>query len=297
LRLAETVEPTELSRSDPMRKGKVVHAILAEFLTRMRDTGRLPIDAASLADLMVIADRHFDSFARSGAAGPPLTWRVERARLDQFFRDFIAAEVTWQRDRGFRPTLFEQSFGDDIARPAAPPVEMRLDGGQSLRFVGRIDRVDRAASDGAVYITDYKGKSVPNTKDDKLAAGRAMQLPIYLLAARTMVDDAAGAAMAGGRYVSYESRGEPPATLEFDAADWRRVHEVVGGIAGLIHDGAFPQFTVRKSCDYCPFDRVCLGAQRDLESLKAGDPATQRLLEVKSGPGGVAADSDGADDD
>jgi RecB family exonuclease len=292
LRLEELEEPETLIRSDPIAKGQMVHAVLAEFLTKMRDERRLPLDESTLADLLDIAGKHLAEFEAAGACGPGLGWRFERERLDLFFREFIARETSDQRTTGRLPAYFEKAFGRGESADGLSNDPPRLDigDGRTIQFHGFIDRVDLAA--GAIYVIDYKGKKLPALGNDGTALGTAIQLPIYLLGAQAMLRPQAEFDRAGGRYISYEPGVDPvelPApTAQFDA----RLRDVLRTIADGIDAGLFMQYTGQKACEFCPYDRICMGVQDDIARLKQSDPAAQPFLEIKTDGFKLSADAD-----
>jgi RecB family exonuclease len=292
LRLEELEEPETLIRSDPIAKGQMVHAILAEFLTKMRDERRLPLDESTLADLLDITGKHLAEFEATGACGPGLGWRFERERLDLFFREFIARETSDQRTTGRLPAYFEKAFGRGESADGLSNDPPRLDigDGRTIQFHGFIDRVDLAA--GAIYVIDYKGKKLPALGKDGTALGTAIQLPIYLLGAQAMLRPQAEFDRAGGRYISYEPGVDPvelPApTAQFD----ERLRDVLRTIADGIDAGLFMQYTGQKACEFCPYDRICMGVQDDIARLKQSDPAAQPFLEIKTDGFKLSADAD-----
>jgi RecB family exonuclease len=283
LRLEDLEEPEELSRSDPIAKGQLVHRILAEFLAAMKQANRLPLTSDCEADLLAIAADHLKEFEESGAAGPELTWRIEREQLEQFFRDFIANEIAWQHERGFRPAHFELPFGrDDVpAGLSKDPARVDLGNGQTLQFRGVIDRVDIRDADQAICIIDYKGRQIPRPGKDGFGLGKAVQLPIYFLGAQAALRPVGQFSSAGGRYISYATDVAPLDIRPLDDESNARLLDQLRTIAEGIHAGLFVQYTGQDACKFCPYDRVCMGLQDTMVELKRGDRAAADFLEMK----------------
>ncbi len=283
LRLEELEEPEDLSRSEPAAKGTMVHRVLAEFLGKLKDENRLPVTLACEQDLFEIVERHLAEFEASGAAGPPLTWQVEREQLMLFFRKFLADEIEQQKG-GFLPAYLEMSFGRADAPPELRHAMPRIDlgNGQVLRFTGTIDRVDVCEADQSLLVIDYKGRTMPRLRKDGdvLDLGRAVQLPIYILAAQSALAPREYRS-AGGRYVSYQLGVE---SVRFPAVDkpiLDRLRDVLRVIADGIHNGVFQQYTEENACRRCPYDRVCMGVQGAIAERKYRDDAAAEFLRIK----------------
>jgi RecB family exonuclease len=290
LRLEELEEPETLIRSDPIAKGHMVHGILAEFLTKMRDQNRLPLDESSLADLLEIAGIHLAEFEATGACGPSLSWRYEREQLERFFREFVAREAVEQRQTGRLPAYFETAFGrgEPNDRLSNEPPKLELGDGRTIQFHGFIDRVDLAAS--TIYVIDYKGKKLPKLGKDGTSLGRAIQLPIYLLGAQAMLRPQGDFERGGGCYISYEPGVKPVDLPTPGASSDARLRDVLRTIADGIDAGLFMQYTAQDACAFCPYDRVCMGVQDAVTRLKRSDPAAQAFLEIKTDGFKLSAD-------
>ena len=101
----------------------------------------------------------------------------------------------------FLPMATEVPFGtpDESGRTEIPPILIRTSDGDTVAFSGRIDRIDvLETEDGKKYflIVDNKmsGKEV---KQNSIAAGLQLQLPLYILAAQKGLE---GYEAAGGLY-------------------------------------------------------------------------------------------------
>lgn len=185
-----------------------------------------------------------------------------------------------------RPTYFEVSFGlvdvpDDGLSRREPYVLQH--GEEAIRVTGRIDRIDlgSAAGTSVFCVIDYKtGKSKSHGKKH-VQEGRALQLPLYSLAAQELL-------AATSRAVPWRSGYWVPSDGGFgeaikfheigdrglaESADWkelretivRRVFELVRGI----RRGEFPMFNTDEDCtSRCDFRTVCrVGQTRALGKL------------------------------
>jgi ATP-dependent helicase/DNAse subunit B len=285
LGLESLEEPELLVRSDPAAKGKLVHEILAEFLTVMKEQSQLPLDASHARFLLEIAERHLVEFEESGAAGPGLTWQVERDQLMKFFHQFIDREIEWQHQHGYRPIQFEMPFGrhDAPSGLSSEPARFDLGNGQSLQFRGIIDRVDISKDGKQLYVIDYKGRHVPDPGKEGFGLGTVVQLPIYLLGAQAALSPQGKFGAAGGKYISYQPDVDPVSIATLTDRSRERLQSILRTIAEGIHAGLFMQYTGQNACRYCPYDRVCMGIQDTASEFKKGDPAASDYLEMKGG--------------
>ena len=171
LGLGAVPEPAEALQMTPLDRGSMVHDILERWVQAWREGGGEW--AAFLDDesrLLAIAEEEFDRQQRGGLAGLPATWTIVRQEV---LGDLLAllAEERRRAAEGYAP-LFDPEWG-------FKDVKVELPNGETLRFRGRIDRVDRGP-EGAVAI-DYKTGAASKQGSD-YRSGAALQLPIYLQA-------------------------------------------------------------------------------------------------------------------
>ena len=130
-----------------------------------------------------------------------------------------------------------------------------------VAFRGKVDRIDRRA-DGGLAIVDYKtGRSVSfeGLAADPVDGGRHLQLAIYALAARALLDDAPSVS-ASYRFLD-EEREELTVALDDNVV--ARTSEVVGVIADGVSAGLYPfnpgaaGWKGFENCKYCDFNSVC----------------------------------------
>ncbi len=108
-------------------------------------------------------------------------------REDSILYQFLRMEKT---DFEFIPTYFEIPFGknmregfNEIEQPQMDDLQFK---GVSLR--GKIDRIDISSDGSKLQVIDYKLSGSKPTKDD-LITGISLQLPVYLFAARKLVEN------------------------------------------------------------------------------------------------------------
>jgi ATP-dependent helicase/DNAse subunit B len=153
--------------------GSVLHAILE----RCYAAAEHPADPQSvLAGLPEIARQVFDNAPREYGFRPSPLWEREQTQLLLALENTILGLANQDARAGWRPYLFERSFG----RQNAPALQLQA-GGETIHLRGVIDRIDQDAA-GRLRIIDYKTGSSHLGKAD-LLEGRRLQLPIYALAA------------------------------------------------------------------------------------------------------------------
>jgi len=283
LGLTPREDPEQLLTVPPRDRGALLHDILHDFFIRLRQDEKLPVTSQErtiLASLLrQVADEHFQAFARTKATGFPLLWEFEQERMHEQLTLFLAREYDTAGD--FLPTAFEARFGADVPDeqerffPPEPP-RFVLDNGEVIRLRGRIDRIDLSADLARARLLDYKtGKPLRG----RFAGGTALQLPLYLFAARMLRPDLEWVS-ADYAYVNQTSRRETPV---FTAGTWpesqETLRQVVTALVEGIRAGCF--FAVPDSCHPCPFPLIC-GAQAQARfGRKQGDPRLDWLRRVR----------------
>jgi RecB family exonuclease len=254
-------EPERRWVIDARDKGLIAHEVLERYVAgliatdeKMR-TSSLS-DEARLEAIMRDVTVRYEHLGRTGKA---VLWERERRRL------FAAIKTECERDErrcaqsGRRPIAVEHAFGYGTIAPLEVPI-----GPRTLRFRGKIDRVDRA-SDSTLIVIDYKtGNAAPYAQmsKDPLDKGKRLQLPVYALAARAAFSEREenGPVEAVYRFVGGEDR-EIPFILDENSAE--KFVATVSVLASCISAGCFPvhpgssQSGGHANCRSCDFDVIC----------------------------------------
>jgi hypothetical protein len=260
--LKPTDEPERVATISPQDRGSLVHEILWQFLSDAARDGALPLTPAHWPRLQEIASARFAEFERRGVTGYPTLWRIEQARLLADLHEFLDREVAGQAT--FRPGYFEVRFGtrargeQESAASTEKPALLKLTGATAIRFAGKIDRVDVDPAAGRCRVLDYKtGRNHLNLENDSFHAGRALQLPIYLVAARMLFPDLEP------EYAEYyyASRRGEWGKVRFTAEGWPKKAEtlelLVRTIVRGIRAGKFFPRPVEGDCDRCELRLAC----------------------------------------
>ncbi|MDP6548482.1 MAG: PD-(D/E)XK nuclease family protein [Dehalococcoidia bacterium] len=303
LNLSALEPPEEALVISSLDRGVVLHDILERFVKTVTARDTLPgygepWDSEHLGLLRGIAEEEFDRAEAEGVTGKKLLWHVVKAEFRQDLDAFLEEDSRWRSEEGSRPLWAERSFGM-ADTGSLPPVVLTLPSGVSIRFRGRIDRVDSAAGGSKTVVIDYKSGGTSyyqDMKDDPLAGGRHLQLPVYALAARsgaaggpdTDIEACYWFVTARG---GFERRTVPLAQVE------DRFLEVVEGIASGIRQGLFPAnpgppgWEGRpRNCQFCDFDRICPANREVLWHRKQGNPELAPYLNLAGAPDAEEAD-------
>jgi RecB family exonuclease len=279
----ETVdEPDKMIQITPLLRGSIVHEILAGLYERFQKEGLLPLDAAK-RDMILraagdAAGGFLERYEDREPVGLEVFWEIEKRNMTEAVLDYLAYEMDEPSD--LVPSHFELWFGSE------PAVSIRTGVGP-VSFHGRIDRID--AGDGEGFrVIDYKTGSLKKFKDQGLAKGTHLQLPVYLLAAAHFLGRPVEKGIACYRYVGTK-RGKREA--RFSGEQWdeskaefeRIIETVVNGIERG-HFWAVPG----SLCDYCDVKGVCPTiAKRVFESKAEADQRCHDYLRMRSYGEGV----------
>jgi hypothetical protein len=204
--------------------------------------------------------------------------------LNGYHAQHSAYQAAWRHwSQPLRPAHFEVSFGP-VSRRQSPdePVDslssvepFALDcGGETIRFSGRIDRVDlgQIAGQTAFSIVDYKSGAVSErTSLKSVFAGYSLQLPLYALAARHLLaQHRAVPFRAAYWHVSdggYEEAEAIKFHLESDGRlvgnpDWdeleTQLRRRIAALVAAIRRGEFPMHSADEQCtSRCEYSTAC----------------------------------------
>ena len=225
--------------------GSLYHAILEDYFR----TG---------GDLPAIIEKHFQQFERDGVTGYPTAWEIKKEIIRQELTAFTSREAR-RLGTDWIPSDFEKAFENLLV---APPVRLR----------GKIDRIDRSADGQHARVLDYKtGKLPPGLREDSLAGGEALQLPLYLLAAEQLLP---GITVEAASYYYFTLRGgyrDIGFSREALAACRTALNQLLQAAADMIRAGVFAQNATPDNCRNCDYRPICGNGVLKLAERKAGD--------------------------
>jgi ATP-dependent helicase/nuclease subunit B len=276
LYLTPLEEPEQLLSMEPLPRGRLVHRILEQFYRRAAAEGLLPVERhpdECRTLLTRVAGEEFDALPPEELPPYPLLWQLQRRSLGEMLRALLDWEI--ETAVGFVPVDFELSFGFP---DSGNQVILSLPSGEKLYFRGRIDRVDRSGS--RIRVIDYKtGRK--RIKDESLAGGEALQLPVYLLAAGSIFNlpqqDEVEA-------YAYHLSPAGVKTVLFSGKPWpqkeRLLQETAAVLYGGIAAGYFFPYP-NPGCRFCDYRTVCGPEIERSFRLKAADPVLASFLKMK----------------
>ena len=289
LRVAAPPEEEEdaLSAAD---KGSLVHKILERFVTEGNHTD---------TDLLNLAEKEFANAQERGITGYPLLWDMTKEDIRAGLRNFLTTEAEWLPDLAIESSA-EQSFG---AGSEIGEVKVAVANLGEIWFRGKIDRIDVVGSEVLVRTSKPGNRTRISTehKDERLTGpwptARAMQLPVYVAAARAKYPDPA--VQISGSYCFPLADRNTHDVAPYAEHDWQEFHAPLFAIVDAARRGVFPATPEtagdsdqeRGNCKYCDFNRLCPVRRRQLWERKArGDAATVLPFNSLSGKAAIGAD-------
>jgi RecB family exonuclease len=262
--------PEELVTISALDKGKLIHSILERFIKEADPPAiGAPWEPRHAGLLLAIAEEEFQKAEDSGVTGRRLLWEAVKADIRQDLETFLEKDAEWRAARGMRPLHVEWEFGIK-----SDPVTLALTDGSQVNFRGLIDRVDVDEKKARALVIDYKTGSAfsyDDMKDNPLGQGTHLQLPVYALAARTVLIPGA---TVEAEYWFISSRGKferkTVPLAEVEGAFKTTVQAIVAGIRG----GVFPANPGPSgrdgpaNCTYCDFNRLCPANRKTLWERK-----------------------------
>ena len=280
-------EEDEMSASE---RGSLVHKILERFVREGKQTD---------TDLLDLAEAEFALAEERGVTGYTLLWDMAKEDIRAGLQSFMAAEVEWLADAANEASA-EDSFGRGTE---IGEVSVAIDGLGEIWFRGKIDRIDVVGDE--VRVRDFKtGKPEPyfegargRKADRTLANGRAMQLPVYVAAARKKYPDPA--VHISGSYCFPLADNNTHRVAPYTEDDWKEFHTPLFAIVDAARRGVFPATPEtagdseqeRGNCTYCDFNSLCPTRRRQVWERKAReDAATVLPFNSLGGKAAISAD-------
>ncbi|TPW11703.1 MAG: ATP-dependent nuclease subunit B-like protein, partial [bacterium] len=290
LGLCEDPNPEDAEQLTHQDRGKLLHEMLQEFLAGngallmaargVGDADRLAARKTLATELSTIVDRRLTQFSDGGLIGHPLLWKVESDRLRLDLAEWLDFELA--RTDPLVPHRFELRFG----RPPRPGRIEDAGSGRVEGLGGYIDRVDLSADGRVARIVDYKSGRMPDSSDDPLDGGRALQLAAYRLglAARP-----GAPARIDAEYL-FLSGGTTPRLLSDEAArdSGKRFADIIRILADTIRSGFLPAWPNGDGIGrcHCAYPSVCGVNREDLFERKRADPRFAALAALDGEPMG-----------
>ena len=303
LRIGALDKPEDTYSLSPLERGSLIHDILEEFIRETAKSGDSPKpgerwDDGARETLRRVAARRFRDRERAGVTGRRLAWRLDQDEMLADLDAFLEWDANMRERFGVSPSpkLVEAQFG---MGGDTPDVEIALNGGESIRFRGMVDRIDVGETETGrrALVMDYKtGSKYPydGLDDDPFDHGKKLQLAVYSLAARAILgsgawDEASIEARAAYAFVTGRGGFEirPNAPADYNApGNQAKFREVLGAILGGIQSGVFPAnpgesgYYGYENCRFCDFDSLCPSRRDVAWERKSGDKMVAGYLDL-----------------
>lgn len=275
--------------ADYAYRGRLAHKTLELLHERIARRGKrnaspLGIDEADWTKLLDEAFGEASALCNRDSPGSiaEIAHRIDnravRRWLEGYRKQYQEYEENWEEAAAGRvplPALFEAGFGFGRSRnpfSAAEPLELNH-AGRTVSLSGRIDRIDeiRDGTKSLIVIIDYKtGRAA--FKKGEFDRGRALQLPIYCVAACELILADRDALPIGAGYWQLREGGfSHKAVLKPYTWDGRRTQiteewedcrgrlpQIVCSLVEGLQSGQFPVFNSDPDCTgRCPWNTLC----------------------------------------
>jgi ATP-dependent helicase/nuclease subunit B len=291
LQLEPADEPELLERISALDRGSLIHNILDRFLTRLGPDEPPSIERRHdhLRLLFGIASDLCRDLEQQGLVGYRLLWEYDRIEMFEDLEEWYEHEIEDQSKTALRPTTFELRFGpawtpgEGGEGSRDEPYSLEVDGNE-LSFQGRVDRVDISPDRSRFRVIDYKtGKARPGYRENTVNGGRALQLPIYLLAASELLDIPWRNSAA--EYFFPTRRGDfrrVTMTGAWMDEHWEEFTSLLSSLSSSIESGLFMQIPDLEryrehNCRICDFESICTVNVRTIARRKRVDPRAARF--------------------
>ncbi|MBN2184517.1 MAG: PD-(D/E)XK nuclease family protein [Candidatus Krumholzibacteriota bacterium] len=257
-------EPERILTIDRTERGRLVHSLLEDLFRRLGEEGYIPLSRASRKQILKSAsltiEKILNRYQEEQPVGLAAFWEMEKEWARKAVIRYVEGEMENEDD--MKPERFEEYFGENYGSPVSFRTKLR-----EIFFHGRIDRIDRGGND-RFRVVDYKTGGLKG-KDDDIAGGTFLQLPVYLLGAAELL----GMTVESGTALYQQITPEGRASVTFSGINWKENRDVLSDALDLIisgiEKGYFFIYPDRKVCRYCEMKEACPSARETLFSRKS----------------------------
>jgi ATP-dependent helicase/nuclease subunit B len=255
------VDERERSRDvwlDPLTRGSALHDVYAAMLRKTRDESRRPHESDH-AWLRAYAEALLD---RTQIEMPAPNAEVFERERSEFLADvalFLHQEID---DHSRRAIGLELAFGRPLGEHEEPlassePASLTLAPGITLRFAGRIDRVNEIGP-ATFEVVDYKtGGYYRNDWTGTFKGGTRLQHALYGLAVVALIKaQGRQATVTGGTYY-FSSRKGGGEFRTIAAPSLSAISRVLVDLREVITSGLFLRTANERACTFCDFQTLC----------------------------------------
>ena len=228
---------------DPLTRGGLFHETQQKLMEDLQRRQLLPVTQERLPQALPLLDSALDATAAAYAEDlAPAIERVWNSEVEELRTDLRG----WLQHVALHspmwiPEHFELEFDQ------TPILQKYL-------VKGKIDLVERHATNGTVRITDHKTGTYPDKPPYFVGGGKTLQPILYSLAARADLD----ATVASGRLYFCTRKGkyqDIDIPLTPDAEE--KLETVLKTVDEAIASGFLPAAPALNACEYCDYSTVC----------------------------------------
>ena len=277
---AEPARPDQPRRDILGRLTRQILATWAQAWASDNTDQTWPEYTSTEASLSEVAQPLLGTAAEAGALGPPASVPALRHEVSEDLDRVRRLEASDARD-GWSPVVMDTKFED------AP---IRVTGGRSIRFSGRIDRIDQHTDGRQRALSYFTSKSLPDVRGfvngssllaiANLTALRQQGVPIR------QAEVELRSATRQGNFVSQTLQGESLTTRGGRSAssDGERLRDTLALIADQLESANFIPYPghpprERPNCRHCPYESTCTAdiAQRYQKKSRQDQDAVRQL--------------------
>jgi RecB family exonuclease len=280
-RLEPLEEPEPLERMDPLTKGSLFHAVLAEFFRAVQKRD-MALPATPLEAVLELLDGTLTRVAAEYAEKlAPAVERVWQDEIASIRTDLHIWARNFARTPGWEPWLFEFAFGlpDD---PDHDPNSVRDPVTIGGRFIlrGAIDLVERRPGTKILRVTDHKTGKNRSERGSIIGGGQQLQPVIYSLA----IEAATGGTVESARF-SYctTTGGFSEHTVPINERTRGMGIEALEIIDRAVELGMLPPAPAERACRFCNFLPVC-GPNQERRARRKSRKEIGDLVELRGRP-------------
>lgn len=192
LKLKPITEPKE--EIEAMEIGSLLHSILQEFYVKLKSKN-LVLKSCSDEDFIKIQKIIFEiAEEKAGQSNfdSPMSFYekekifgIDNKREYSILFRFINEERA--NPEGFFPSYFEVPFGKRKNEVDSSEEDLKVTTRNGYELAGKIDRIDLDRKEKTFKVIDYK-RGLPDIKPTDIEVGISLQLPLYLYAAKLIIE-------------------------------------------------------------------------------------------------------------
>jgi RecB family exonuclease len=281
-RLAPREESAPLERLDPLTRGQLYHAVLAQFLRIALTKQMLPISKANLAKAHAVIEKLLaDTAADYHEQYAPAIERVWRDEVESVRADLRGwlTQLSEAPD-GYIPHLIEFAFGipgDADNDPASTTQAAVLPEDFLLR--GIIDLIEKNAT-GEVRLTDHKTGKNRTEEGMVVGHGETLQPVLY-----SMAVEALNKALVKQARLSFctAAGGYTERTVAIDNVSRESALGVLRAIDRSVANGFLPAAPREGACTWCDFTQVC-GPHEETRVQRKAQKPLEHLVKLREMP-------------